>query len=323
MKKKKTKKQQQKQKQLWFKASLVGLLALLMLLVWFGSGKPRTLTTSLSSDTKAAMPHDSGIRNVISPLLAEETFVLRFEDELPDPVYKNDTASKKSAPLIHEKRHQLALIIDDVGYDLHALRRLLELPFTLTVAILPDSPHAAEAARMAHQHGLKVMLHMPMQTSNPKYQQKMEHSYLHRGMTKKEFFNAFETALEKVPYVEGVNNHMGSLLTENKRSMQWLMELCKTHNLYFIDSRTSATSVAAASAGNAGIKWNERDIFLDHSVEADALQHAWESALHCVRTNDSCIMLAHPHPETLDFLERHAQGLSAQSFVAVDQLLKN
>ncbi len=105
--------------------------------------------------------------------------------------------------------------------------------------------------------------------------------------------------------------------------MQWTMELCKKHGLYFIDSRTSSKSVAARTARNAGIPWNNRDIFLDHSVEASALQHAWDSALKCVKSSDHCIVLAHPHPETLDFLEQHAKGLSSQSFVPVNQVLRN
>ena len=175
--KKKTKAQKRKQKKR-FKISLAGLLTLLVLLIWFTGNKKNISgllsNENLSSKNRLSTQPESDIRNVISPLLAEETFVLKFEDELPDPVYKEEAAvSAENTGGHHYKRHLLGLIIDDVGYDLKALSRLLELPFTLTVSISPDSPPAAEAARLAHQHGLKVMLHMPMQTSNPKYQQKM------------------------------------------------------------------------------------------------------------------------------------------------------
>ncbi|MDX8383815.1 MAG: divergent polysaccharide deacetylase family protein, partial [Ghiorsea sp.] len=207
------------------------------------------------------------------------------------------------------------------GYDLRALQRLIALPYQINVAILPDAPHAKKAARMAHQHGITVMLHMPMQTANPKYQQKMERFYLHNQMSKDEFRSVFEAALAKVPYVEGINNHMGSLLTSNKKYMKWLMELCKKHHIFFIDSRTAASSVAAAQAEKAGIPWNQRDVFLDHKVDPKSLQHAWHTAASCLSEKSNCIIIGHPHKETINFLEHHAQGIDTQSFVAIDTLL--
>lgn len=305
-----------------FKLLLTGLLALLILLVWVGSDK--SLVSKLISTTAPdAVQPQQNIAQVIAPLLHEQTVTLTFEDELPDPISKTKKHPETSFYSPHEDRHQVALIIDDVGYSLNALRRLLALPFALTVSILPDAPYAAEAARMAHQHGIKVMLHMPMQTSNPKYQQKMEKYYLHQDMDKATFTDVFERALAKVPYVQGINNHMGSLLTSDKKTMLWLMELCAKHDLFFVDSRTSSTSVAATTAQESAIPWNKRDIFLDHSVEPEALQSAWDSMLFCVSRNDHCIVLAHPHPETLAFLEQHAQGLNMQSFVAITDLLKH
>lgn len=292
-----------------------------MLLVWVAREQKAASNMSqiLAADSTLNTNTDEpDIAQIIEPLL-DDTYVLTFEDELPDPVFK-ETKQANLHPA--ENRHVLSLIIDDVGYDLHALERLIALPYTITVSILPDAPYAKEAAMMAHQHGMQVMLHMPMQTANPKYQQKMEKFYLHQDMDKQTFTTVFEEALAKVPYVEGINNHMGSQLTSNQKYMQWLMELCKKHNLFFIDSRTSATSVASEVAKQSGILWNTRDVFLDHSVTPDALQHAWNSMLSCVKRKDSCIMLAHPHRETLNFLERHAQGLNMQAFVRIAQALK-
>lgn len=313
------KKTKQKKQTFWFKLLLSILLILILLLVWVGSDKKAASNISQTFTNTPVNNNTDDIGQVISPLL-DDTYVLTFEDELPNPTFKDSNENATIHPA--ENRHELSLIIDDVGYDLHALERLIALPYTITVSILPDAPYAREAAMMAHQHGLTVMLHMPMQTANPKYQQKMEKFYLHQDMDKQTFTSVFEAALAKVPYVEGVNNHMGSQLTSDQRSMDWLMALCKKHNLFFIDSRTSASSVGAETAQQSGIHWNTRDVFLDHSVEASALQHAWDSMLSCVQRNDTCIMLAHPHQETLDFLENSAQGLNAQAFVTVTDTLK-
>jgi len=267
---------------------------------------------------------EDAIAQVIAPMVnnpnhqADDTFTLTFEDELPNPT--SPSVNKETHN--DTKRHLLTLIIDDVGYNMQAMRRLIELPYNLVVSVLPDSPYAKQAAQMAYQHGIPVMLHMPMETTNPKYQSKMEKFYLHTAMSKSVFTQVFEDALAKVPHVVGVNNHMGSALTADAKSMRWLMQLCKKHNLFFVDSRTSSKSVAAEAAKQAGIAWNARDIFLDNSTKTEDLQHAWDSALSCTKRNDYCIMLAHPHPKTLDFLEAHAQDLDAQSFTPVQNILR-
>ncbi len=251
------------------------------------------------------------------PAAAEETFALVFEDKLPEPIRRQE-----NKPSAHTDRHQIALIIDDVGYDMKAFRRLLALPFPITVSILPDAPYAKQAAQMAYQHGVPVMLHMPMQTSNPKYTSKMEDFYLHSAMSKSVFTQIFEDALAKVPHASGINNHMGSALTADKKSMQWLMELCEKHGLFFVDSRTTATSVAADTAQAQGIAWNSRDIFLDHSIEAKALNHAWQSALSCAKRNDICVMLAHPHRETVAFLEDNIKSEFYSQFISIKGVLR-
>jgi polysaccharide deacetylase 2 family uncharacterized protein YibQ len=61
---------------------------------------------------------------------------------------------------------------------------------------------------------------------------------------------------------------------------------------------------------------------LDNSVEEDALTHAWDSAMACVQRNDYCIMLAHPHPETLNFLEQHAQAFNKHFFTDIQNVLR-
>jgi len=262
---------------------------------------------------------DDAIAKVIAPIVdtqPDDTFTLTFEDELPDPTIPTNNVNDKNGT----QRHVLSLIIDDVGYNMQALRRLIALPYTVAVSVLPDSPHAKEAAQMAYQHGITVMLHMPMETTNPKYQKKMEDFYLHTAMSKSVFTQVFEDALAKVPHAIGVNNHMGSALTADMKSMQWLMELCQKHGLFFIDSRTSAQSVAANVAQDAHIPWNARDIFLDNSVQEKDLQHAWDSAMGCIKRNDSCIMLAHPHPESIAFLEQ--QTLNPQTFVNIQSILR-
>jgi len=319
LKKGKRKAKPQQKKIFWLKSLLACFLMALVLLTWLGRDKD-VAAHLIAESTPLTLNKDDHIAEVIAPLLdTDDTDVIIYEDVLPKP---EPVIAKAKISLPHAPRHVLGLIIDDVGYNLNALERLLALPFTVTISVLPDSPHAEEAARMAHQHGKVVMLHMPMQTTNPKYQNNMEKSYLFKGMSQDQFNQVFEDALAKVPYAQGINNHMGSLLTADRQSMQWLMKLCQKHNLFFIDSRTSSTTVGATIAQENHIAWNQRDIFLDHHVDEQSLQHAWDSSLTCMQKSDHCILIAHPHKETLAFLERQNQGFNMQDFVPITDLLK-
>ena len=202
----------------------------------------------------------------------------------------------------------IALVIDDVGYDMKALKRLLALPFPVAISILPDSPGSAEAAMRAYESGNVVMLHLPMEPTTPKYRSRMGSSFLRMDMDRSQIRQKFIQALEQVPYVTGVNNHMGSLLTTLEAPMQWVMDVCKEHALFFIDSKTAHGSIAADVAEKTGIAWGARRIFLDHTVDPEDLKLAWGSALRCAQQKGSCIVIGHPHAETLDFLEHQVRS---------------
>lgn len=202
----------------------------------------------------------------------------------------------------------IALLIDDVGYDMKALKRLLALPFPIAISILPDAPGSAEAAMRAYESGNVVMLHLPMEPTTPKYRARMGPSFLRMDMDQSQIRQKFNEALDKVPYVSGVNNHMGSLLTTLEAPMQWVMDLCREHALFFIDSKTAHGSVAADVAEKSGVAWASRRIFLDHTVNAEDLKLAWQSAVRCAEKKGACIVIGHPHAETLDFLEHQVRS---------------
>jgi hypothetical protein len=219
----------------------------------------------------------------------------------PAPVVEAIVEPKVTPPA--EAQNGLALVLDDVGYDLPALRRLLKLPFPVAISVLPDAPSAREAAELAHAHGNVVMLHLPMEPANPHYRAKMDNSFLRGCMDEQTIRAKFESALKQVPYAVGVNNHMGSFLTAQPDAMNWVMDECRKQGLFFLDSKTSGKSVAADIAAEHGLVWGERRVFLDNTTNLEDMQRAWRAGMRCARQKGGCIMIAHPHAETLDFLE--------------------
>jgi len=242
---------------------------------------------------------------VVSPPVVYEDLA----EVQPDEIHLKPSDSLPPSQLPQDvvvPNHGMALIIDDVGYDLPALRRILALPFPIAISIIPEAPHAKEAAELAHASGHVVMLHLPMEPANPHYRDRMDASFLRADMDEASIRNMVLKALSRVPHVVGINNHMGSMLTSLPEPMQWVMQVCREQGLFFVDSKTSSKSVAATVAENFGLVWGSRRTFLDHSIERTDMQAAWQSGMACAKQRSDCIMIGHPHAETLDFLEQYA-----------------
>jgi len=216
----------------------------------------------------------------------------------------------------------IALIIDDAGYDLPALRRLIKLDIPLTVSVIPDAPYARQAARIAHKAGRMVMLHLPMQPVSEKYSRTMTTAFLHVGMNRQQLRDTFLKDLAMVPYARGVNNHMGSALTQLEQPMRWVMQLCLEQGLFFVDSKTSPHSVADKLAEEVGLERASRQFFLDHDLKPEALKLAWEKVRKCGREGRSCIIIGHPHRETVKFLEHALSDEDRAMLVPLNGLLQ-
>lgn len=205
---------------------------------------------------------------------------------------------------------ELILIMDDMGYNRALGERALALPGPLNFAFLPHTPHAKRLAQQAHQQDHGIMLHLPM--DNQKHLP-LGPGGLYANMTKAELQSTIKDNLASIPYVQGVNNHTGSLLTTMEEPMQWTMETVLEQGLFFIDSFTTAQSIAEKSAINAGIPTLKRDIFLDNDTTTAALSTQFNKAIRTAQKQGHAVLIAHPYPATLDFLQQHLPLLSAQN----------
>jgi len=208
-----------------------------------------------------------------------------------------------------------SIIIDDLGNNLEYGRDIINLPAALTVAILPKTTYAKNLARLAAKNNKEVMLHLPMQS--------IEHHRHSPGtldlhMTKKEFRAQLQLNLNAIPYVRGVNNHMGSLLTRHPGHMTWLMdELSKHGGLYFIDSRTTKKSIANKIADEYKIPSLTRDFFLDPDDNKKTLRIQFDRFIKKVHQRGYALAIAHPYPRTIQFLKRHLKELETQGITLV------
>ncbi|MGV8920288.1 MAG: divergent polysaccharide deacetylase family protein [Pseudomonas sp.] len=199
----------------------------------------------------------------------------------------------------------LSLIIDDLGQSPAGDSRALALPGPVTLAIMPDTPHATEFAREAHRAHKTVMLHMPMDPATGPFA-------WHPELPIDELQKRLAAALKMVPYAAGINNHMGSRMTAQPQAMASLVEELQRRRLFLVDSRTSAQTVAAASAQRIGLASVSRDVFLDDERTTEAVTAQLDTAIQLAKKQGSVVMIGHPYPVTLDVLERALPHLKAQ-----------
>lgn len=207
--------------------------------------------------------------------------------------------SKEAAESTPPARPQLAIVVDDLGYDRAQADSLFHLNYPLTVSVLPHEAGSGEIAEEAHRRGYQVMLHLPMASNAGDKDEAIE---LHPGMSAASVEKTFSDMLDTVPYAAGVNNHEGSLGTADQKLMDELMPLLHERHLFFIDSRTTAATVAETAAHAVGVATTRRNVFLDDDQSAPAIRKQFALAIHEAREKGSALAIGHPHPETLEVL---------------------
>jgi len=194
----------------------------------------------------------------------------------------------------------LAIILDDLGNDPAAARAVFALPYPLTISVLPHHAHSAEIAEEAHRRGYEVMLHLPMQALGT---QKPEEEELQPGMSAEQVRRFTEEMIGAVPYAVGVNNHQGSEATADAELMNELMPVLREHGLFYIDSRTTAATVAYDTARSDDVQTAFRNVpFLDDVENAGAIRKQLQIAMRGAREKGEAIAIGHPHSATIEAL---------------------
>jgi polysaccharide deacetylase 2 family uncharacterized protein YibQ len=205
---------------------------------------------------------------------------------------------------------RLAIILDDFGYDRAAADTLLALPFPLTVAVIPHLPLSTEVAEEAFRRGDQVLLHLPMESESDGA--KPEEIELHVGMTPAQVDEALAGMLDSVPHAVGVNNHQGSRATADPALMQALMPALRQRGLFFIDSRTTAATVAYDTAERDGVRAASRKVFLDDTPTREAILAQLDLAARDALRDGWSIAIGHPHPATIGALREGVPRLEAR-----------
>ena len=200
---------------------------------------------------------------------------------------------------------RVAIIIDDIGYR-QSDEAVLTLPKSITLSVLPHTPLGYSVASMGYNKGHEIMVHLPMQALNGKA---LGPGGLTNSMDEKELKNNLQSAFHSIPFAKGANNHMGSLLTQLKEPMLWVMESLKQKDLYFVDSMTTLFTKAGSTADQLGVPQLKRELFLDNDISAAALESQFSKLIMLAHNQGQIVAIAHPYPETIKYLKLNLHRL--------------
>jgi len=235
----------------------------------------------------------------------------------PNPAYSAAKSLDTQAPMPWVPTlPKIAIILDDLGYNRPSGERALQLPGNITYAIIPFTPYSQIFANAAFDRNREVILHMPMESSDPT--RKLDQGGLTRNQSEMEVKARVKKAIQSVPHIVGLNNHMGSNVTADTQMMQWVMQEVRNQPLYFIDSMTNPHSVANDSAAQFAIPTLKRDIFLDNVQTEAAVERMFRALIKVAQERGHAIAIGHPYPATLTYLEKVLPKLQEMGVELVD-----
>lgn len=185
----------------------------------------------------------------------------------------------------------LCVVFDDGGQNVSQLKKCVALPFPVTVAVLPRLAHSAESAQIVRQSKNEVILHQPMQAVNLKVNPGA--GAIKPDMTASEVAATLSQNIAEIAPIAGMNNHEGSLITEDEVLVSLILEVAREKGIYFLDSRTSSATKIPSAAMQMGMGWYQRDIFLDNKKTRENYLAELKKGLDIANKKGHVIMIGH------------------------------
>ncbi|MBQ9630655.1 MAG: divergent polysaccharide deacetylase family protein [Treponema sp.] len=186
---------------------------------------------------------------------------------------------------------KLVFVFDDAGQNLSQLEKYLALPFPITVAVLPKLPHSKESANRIRASSNEIMLHQPMQAINLNVNPGP--GAITPDMQSSAIINLVSENIAEIGPIAGINNHEGSLITEDQIKIGAVMTAANNHGAFFMDSRTSSQTRVPQASMELGIPYYERNVFLDNTKNRSDILNEILRGLNIANRQGAVIMIGH------------------------------
>lgn len=227
----------------------------------------------------------------------------------------------KAKPAVVAIRGEIAIVLDDWGYNLNNLAILRQIKYPLTLSILPNLPFSRKVSEEAHVLGIQVILHLAME---PHEKIRLERNTIMNSMDETTIRNILIADLNSVAYAKGVSNHMGSSATENTRTMSIIFKELKARKLFFLDSLVSSNSITTQLADKMYLRYAKRDIFLDNNEDPDYIKKQINKLKLKANAHGQAIGVGHDRKVTIQVLKEVMPELEKEGykFVFLSELIK-
>jgi len=212
------------------------------------------------------------------------------------------TVTKMPEP---SKKPQLALVIDDFGYSKNGVvESFLQVDLALTLSVIPTLPHTVYFLNRINEEKKQALLHLPMEAE----EFTSDVNSVLTSMSDAEIDSLVGFYIDETPGVSGVNNHLGSLATQDRRVMTAVLNVIRARGLFFLDSLTSSKSIAYNTAKSLGVPAARNDIFIDADTEdPNVVAARLERLLEIARNRGYAIGIGHPMPWTLEAIRAYEE----------------
>jgi len=194
-------------------------------------------------------------------------------------------------PVPRPAAYLVAVIFDDAGGSLEAVEEIIAIGRPVAVAVLPGLTHSTEVARRARAAGLEVLLHLPVEPHDDA--KAMGPGGVMVVMTEAEIQSTVRAGLASVPGAVGVNNHMGSKGTADRRVVRAILEVVRDRQLFFLDSRTTVDTVVEPVAAELGVPAGRRLLFLDNQEDEESIRQQVRRLIALAQERGAAIAIGH------------------------------
>ncbi|HPY53994.1 MAG TPA: divergent polysaccharide deacetylase family protein, partial [Treponemataceae bacterium] len=218
----------------------------------------KTIPEVLADKQESSVPQKEYVEKIATSS-NKKSLVKASVPQVEKDIDRSQVFAESSVP--QKKRGSIILVLDDGGHNISQLQPFLNLPFPLTIAILPALAYTKESASLTRKAGKEVMLHQPMQAIN--FSVDPGPSAILPNMTEAEIRAVLQKNVSEVAPIVGMNNHEGSLITADANTMSVVLDFCRDNALLFLDSRTNVETKVSFVAKEKKMQIWERNIFLD------------------------------------------------------------
>lgn len=231
-------------------------------------------------------------KKIETPQVQEEKKTAETKDAATAtaPKVQSEQKSKYNFPTA-KNAAQLIFVFDDGGQNLSHLKPFLNLPFPITVAVLPQISHSKESAAQVRASGNELILHQPMQSVNASVNPGP--GAIKPDMTEEQIKSLLFQNITEIGPIAGLNNHEGSAITADAEKMATVLQFASQEGIYFLDSRTNVETKVPYVAREMGYSYYERNIFLDNEKTKENALKELKKGLDLANKNGSVIMIGH------------------------------